>query len=410
MATNQMVRWLRVPLVAAFLLGLCSCGPGGDPPTAQAAHAAALSGDLAALERCLHRAPFLIRERRDDEAAKNRTLLHGAATREVTEYLIERGAKVNATDALGYTPLHCARNADVVEALVAHGANLNARAEFRLTPLFTVQDAAAVIALLKHGADANCVAARKNTPLSRHVARGRPKIVGILLSNGADAQARVHDEKTPLHLAAELGHAEIVQLLIDAAVDLNAKDRFGATPLHYASAANHVKTAELLMQSGARVNILLPDMANHCAALRGPPGNRKKTIAGCTALDLAETDEMRQVLLYFEAKTGKELRPSTAQPATPRPGRPRQGAPVRPAQPPRASTTVTAPKPAAPPVVEKPRRVWKSTVGRKLATVLRELGPPQMRSRRGKTLIFLYDDREIRSRDGKIVHVDKQLR
>jgi hypothetical protein len=55
-------------------------------------------------------------------------LIHLAAgAPNTTRLLLERGASVHCTDAVGATPLHKARDADVVSALVAHGARLDAQ-------------------------------------------------------------------------------------------------------------------------------------------------------------------------------------------------------------------------------------------------------------------------------------------
>ena len=66
------------------------------------------------------------------------TPLHIAATKEVVELLIAKGADVNAKDKYDMTPLHPAAgrgHKEVVELLIAKGADVNARDEDGDTPL-----------------------------------------------------------------------------------------------------------------------------------------------------------------------------------------------------------------------------------------------------------------------------------
>ena len=85
------------------------------------------------------------------------TPLHIAATKEVVELLIAKGADVNAKDKYDMTPLHPAAgrgHKEVVELLIAGGADVNARDEDGDTPLDWAdrRNQTATTALLrKHG-------------------------------------------------------------------------------------------------------------------------------------------------------------------------------------------------------------------------------------------------------------------
>ena len=85
------------------------------------------------------------------------TPLHIAATKEVVELLIAKGADVNAKDKYDMTPLHPAAgrgHKEVVELLIAKGADVNARDEDGDTPLDWAdrRNQTATTALLrKHG-------------------------------------------------------------------------------------------------------------------------------------------------------------------------------------------------------------------------------------------------------------------
>src|SRR5262245_11305393 len=60
------------------------------------------------------------------------TALHGLAGEELVEiaqFLIDRGANVNAANDQGITPLHLATVPEMARLLIENGANLEARAE-----------------------------------------------------------------------------------------------------------------------------------------------------------------------------------------------------------------------------------------------------------------------------------------
>lgn len=121
--------------------------------------------------------------------------------------LLANGADVNATRD-NSTSLYevCAYRGgmEVTEFLVQAGADVNARNDDQRTPL--------------HGA---CTR-REN----------KEKFVEFLLHNGADPNARDKNQKTPLYDACRGGELEIARLLLKAGADPNAKDKDGCTPLH----------------------------------------------------------------------------------------------------------------------------------------------------------------------------------
>jgi ankyrin repeat protein len=88
------------------------------------------------------------------------TPLHAAASRrsmEVVQYLISKGANVNATDKDGDTPLHNAHWIDMIQYLMLQGADVNARGRYGRTPLHVTARHYHRIGLLEylvtHGAD-----------------------------------------------------------------------------------------------------------------------------------------------------------------------------------------------------------------------------------------------------------------
>ena len=108
--------------------------------------------------------------------------------KETTEYLIEKGADVNAVakNTTGFTALTGAvanNHTEIAKLLVKRGAQVNYRYEGGFSPLM--------------GASEN----------------GNVELVNFLLANGADPTAKTKDGKTPLGLAREKNHAEVVEAL-----------------------------------------------------------------------------------------------------------------------------------------------------------------------------------------------------
>ena len=100
---------------------------------------------------------------------------------------VEQGTDVNTKDnELKWTPLHWAVFAgyqNVVEFLLAKGANINAKDEFSGTPLH-------------HAAGA-----------------GAKELVKLLLAKGANVNAKTEKGQTAMSLAKKKGHSEIAELL-----------------------------------------------------------------------------------------------------------------------------------------------------------------------------------------------------
>jgi uncharacterized protein len=108
--------------------------------------------------------------------------------KETTEYLIGKGADVNAVarNTTGFTALTGAvtnNHTEIVKLLVKRGAQVNYRYEGGFSPLM--------------GAAEN----------------GNIELVNFLLENGADPDARTKDGKTPMSFAKERNHGEVVQTL-----------------------------------------------------------------------------------------------------------------------------------------------------------------------------------------------------
>ncbi|KAJ1429010.1 ankyrin repeat-containing domain protein, partial [Ochromonadaceae sp. CCMP2298] len=135
-----------------------------------------------------------------------------------------------------------------------------------------------------------------------------------LIAAGAKIDERDKLKRTALHIAAWAGHFEIVQMLVrvNATLDVKAMDAF--TPLHFAAQSSAPGAAECI-RFLARKNKALLRMpitkgnkspihlavakgvkANIIALLEAGADPTAKTTSGQTALDLARTPEVRQLL------------------------------------------------------------------------------------------------------------------
>src|SRR5467141_1483274 len=108
--------------------------------------------------------------------------------KETTEYLIGKGADVNAVarNTTGFTALTGAvanNHTEITKLLVKRGAQVNYRYEGGFSPLM--------------GASEN----------------GNVELVNFFLANGADPNAKTKDGKTPMSFAKEKNHAEVVEIL-----------------------------------------------------------------------------------------------------------------------------------------------------------------------------------------------------
>ena len=249
--------FVSVP-VAAFLF-LMDGGPytDGVDPTAnyrrfEDPFLAARYGDLESLQGMLERRPDLLRE----TDRRGLTLLHYAALGDhskVAEYLISKGADVDARTNLGRTPLYAAAdsgNLEVAKVLAYQGADVNARAS---QPLSDV-DA---------GDDDNILSAAAGS--------GNLKLVKWLLDKGAKVEyGRGETRNTALHWAAhgvynrrddqphkpyKLSNAAIIDLLAKHIGDINVRDGFGYTPLHRAAQSGAVTTVEHILETYPEVNV-----------------------------------------------------------------------------------------------------------------------------------------------------------
>ncbi len=88
--------------------------------------------------------------------------------------------------------------------------------------------------LIEKGAVVNAKDEDKQTAIHFASENGHIQIVQYLIEKGADVNAKDYYEQTALHFASEEGHLQIVQYLIEKGAEVNAKDDKGQTALNLA--------------------------------------------------------------------------------------------------------------------------------------------------------------------------------
>ncbi|KAK6069824.1 ankyrin repeat protein [Seiridium cupressi] len=128
----------------------------------------------------------------------------------VIDYLLQKGADVNASTTNGLLPMHLAKTGEVVHLLAAHGGRLDHDATpsgvSALTSSISHQCApSAVTAFLRFGVDPNHVAQDGTTAAEVAIVQGNVDALGILLHCGVDADKALPSGGFLLYKAIWLG-------------------------------------------------------------------------------------------------------------------------------------------------------------------------------------------------------------
>ncbi len=274
---------------------------------------AAAEGDLAKVQALVENNPDLAKARDEKESSP----LHGAAAAghiEIVEYLLSKGADIDARnnanqnpllyaayngktpvvklllekgadfkelDRYGRTVLHYpAREGhkDVVEILVNKGMNITVEDGMGISALqFAIQGGHAGIVDVFIASKALNVGSDTGR-MALHLAakQGQKEIADLLIEKGASTTTKDDMEASLLHNAAIGGLEELSMHLIEAGAPLNDLDKRGRTPLHYAVKQGSLDITKLLVEKGAELDI---------------KGNDERT-----ALHIAEDWEFKDIL------------------------------------------------------------------------------------------------------------------
>jgi len=107
--------------------------------------------------------------------------------------------------------------------------------------------------LLEKGANANAIAKNATgfTPLTGAIANNHVEVSKILVRKGADVNHRYEGGVSPLMEASLNGNLELVRFLLEKGADPNAKTGDGKTPMSFAKEKNHVEVIDALKKHGA---------------------------------------------------------------------------------------------------------------------------------------------------------------
>lgn len=229
-------------------------------------------------------------------------------SKECVQFLINRGASVNQTDDIGYTPLHiCARKGyhNVMKVLTENGAKINfcseddkdveessrslgyltfeplniaidhnhvdcvqlllengARAdnkylmgyEINLVPLDHLY---CLKLLIDHGANPNACNRCGIAPLMKACREQNVNAVKFLLEHGADTEVECpprFEQKRAIHFAVQIGNLEITEILLQNGASIHRSENYRYSPLHEAILKGQKEICKLLLKYGSDVN------------------------------------------------------------------------------------------------------------------------------------------------------------
>ncbi len=128
----------------------------------------------------------------------------------------------------------------------------------KITPLFVAVETGNIEItqlLLDHGAKVSAKDIEKQTPLMRLDDDATPELVELLVRYGAKVDLADKEGNTALILAAESVKAEVLKALIDTGADVRAKNKLGRTALMEAAENDDLESVKLLLEAGAEVNV-----------------------------------------------------------------------------------------------------------------------------------------------------------
>ncbi|KAI3926256.1 hypothetical protein MKW98_028392 [Papaver atlanticum] len=203
-------------------------------------HFAAAGGSLEVCKYLLEKLKLDV----DSKDGKGITPLYHATIKghlDTVTYLLEKGAKPDASNDAFVTPLHYAAksgNTKIITLLLSRGVRVDASTRSGTALHFAagLGHRDAVDVLLDHGADPNIVFHGMVTPLMSTILVKSWECMELLLQACADPDG-VFCGSTPLILAVSNGHVEDIKRLLEAGADPNVTNSAGLTALEVAEVA-----------------------------------------------------------------------------------------------------------------------------------------------------------------------------
>lgn len=168
---------------------------------------------------------------------------------------------VNQPDNLGNTPLHNAvlvSSKPIIDYLLSKGADIDAGNTQKQTPLhLAIANKNVEIAkyLIEIGADFGKQELRGNTPLHATVYANLPEIAQLLIDKGANIEAKSFNNYTPLSaLTRSTRNFEVAEVLVKNGADVNVPWTDGDKPLNYAAMYSDGRVIDLLMDHNADID------------------------------------------------------------------------------------------------------------------------------------------------------------
>jgi ankyrin repeat protein/uncharacterized protein YegL len=177
----------------------------------------------------------------------------------IIKYLVEQGANINAETNNGYTPLHWAAcnnsNVEVLQYLISQGVNVNAENYHGKTPLDVADTEEKKQILINAGAKTvtkYSPPSKPNIDIFEAIRQGDLITVKKLLQkDGKLIFARNNLGDMSLHYAAKFNsNVDILKYLISQGSNVNAKNNHGKTPL---DVANTEEKKQILINAGAKI-------------------------------------------------------------------------------------------------------------------------------------------------------------
>lgn len=242
-----------------------------------------LQSDVAAL-------PAMVDDALKQGSTLERELHNATIARDNTriEYLLKRGAKVNAKDTEGQTPLMVAAKSgdlSVLNGLLEYKANPNAQDNDGWTAaMYAVRSNEPKIFRLlgKHKADFNLINKDGATALAMAVSDNKANAAVAMLDNNANPDFAMGAGKyNALMLAVTKGNQTLAQTLLQYKANPNAKNAGGVTPLMIAAHKNQDMIVSLLLKAGANMEM--------------------KDDEGKTALVIAKENDAQKALIQLQS-------------------------------------------------------------------------------------------------------------